>query len=189
VDWGIHHIDIIRVILGLKMPSSFYAQGGLLTLNGKITTPDTLQVLMDFDECQVTWNHRLWGSGDINTPFNNGIFFYGEKATLFASDDRLVKMPAGKNQVQEEIKMATPDMQDIHVAGFVEAVREKNKNLISCTPEDAFQSTATVQLGMISYYAGKPLEWDASANQITRQKKMEKFLARPYRKGYNRPAF
>jgi predicted dehydrogenase len=188
VDWGIHHIDIIRVILNLGMPHSLEAQGGLLTLGGKITTPDTLQAVLNFDGLQVSWQHRLWGAGDLNTQINNGIFFYGEKATLFASDDRLVKMPAGKNQVQEEMKIATPDMQDIHVANFIEAVKEKDKKLISCKPADAFHSTATVQLGMVSYYSGKLLAWDAEKREITNQKKMERYLARPYRGDYKRPA-
>jgi predicted dehydrogenase len=187
VDWGIHHIDIIRVILGLGMPHSLHAQGGLLTLGGKITTPDTLQVVMNFDACQVIWQHRLWGTGDLNTQFNNGIFLFGEKATLFASDDRLVKMPVGKNQVQEDIKIATPDMQDNHVANFIEAVKGKDKKMISCIPADAFLSTATVQLGMVSYYSGKSLEWDVDKNEITNQKKMERFLARSYRGDYKRP--
>jgi predicted dehydrogenase len=187
VDWGIHHVDIIRFILNLGMPKSFLASGGLFTLGGKITTPDTLRVEMGYDGCEVVWQHRLWGSGDLNTPFNNGIFFYGEKGTLFASDDKLVKMPAGKNQVQEEIILPTPDMQDNHVAGFIHAVQNKDKSLITCTPFDAWQSTATVQLGMASYYSGKPLNWDMEQKKITNQKEMEKYLARPYRGNYRRP--
>jgi predicted dehydrogenase len=189
VDWGIHNIDITRVILGLDMPQSLTASGGLFTLNGKITTPDTLQVAMNFGGTEVIWQHRLWGTGGLNTQFNNGIFFYGEKATLFASDDRLVKLATGINQVQEEIKLPTPAMQDNHVANFIEAVKAKNNALIRCTPEDAFMSTATVQLGMISYYTGKPLNWNVSTREITNQKDMEKLLARPYRDGYKRPFF
>ena len=187
VDWGIHHIDIIRNILNLGMPQSLVASGGLFTLEGKITTPDTLRVVMGFEACEVLWQHRLWGTGELNTPFNNGIFFYGDKATLFASDDKLVKMATGKNQVQEEINLPTPAMQDNHVANFISAVKARDKKIIRCTPEDAFRSTATVQLGMISYYSGLPLIWDEAKKAITNQKKMEKYLARPYRGGYRRP--
>jgi hypothetical protein len=80
-------------------------------------------------------------------------------------------------------------MQDNHLAGFIEAVKTKNRKLISCAPEDAFKSTATVQLGMISYYAGKSLMWNAASGELTNQKEMESYLARPYRKGYDRPLF
>ncbi|HNX80433.1 MAG TPA: hypothetical protein PKJ24_11120, partial [Prolixibacteraceae bacterium] len=151
------------------------------------TTPDTLRVALEFETCEVMWQHRLWGTGDLHPAFNNGIFFHGQKATLFASDDKLVLMPSGKNQLLKEINLPTPEMQDNHVAIFIDAVRERNKKAIACTPEDAFRSTATVQLGMISYYSGKPLVWNETSREITNQKKMEHFLARPYREGYRRP--
>lgn len=187
VDWGIHHIDIIRTIMNFDMPESFYTQGGNVTLKGKITTPDTLHATMNFPGCPVVWQHRLWGSGDLNTQFNNGIFFYGEKATLFASDDRLVLMPAGRNQEQQIISLPSPDAQDNHVAGFVKAVKEKNRGMISCTPDDAFRSTASVQLAMIAYYAESPVDWDSKTMEIKGNSRTAELLARPYRRGYTRP--
>jgi predicted dehydrogenase len=187
VDWGIHHIDIIRTIMGFGMPGSFITKGGLVTLQGKITTPDTLTSIMNFEGCPVTWQHRLWGTGDLNTQFNNGIFFYGEKATLFASDDKLVRLAAGKNQKQEEINLPTPEMQDNHVACFINAVKSRNNKMICCTIEDAFRSTATVQLAMVSYYTGSEIKWNEARKEITRNPEAARLLARPYRTGYKRP--
>jgi len=187
VDWGIHNIDITRKIMGFGMPTSFQTNGSLEILKGKITTPDTLNATMNFEGCPVIWQHRLWGTGGLNTEFNNGVFFYGEKGTLFASDNKLVLMPAGRNQQQEEMSLPTPKMQDNHVAGFVNAVKAKNKKLISCPIEDAFQSTATVQLAMISYYTGSKIHWDAEKLVIPGNKEASKLLARRYRSGYKRP--
>ncbi|MBN1986165.1 MAG: Gfo/Idh/MocA family oxidoreductase, partial [Prolixibacteraceae bacterium] len=42
VDWGIHHIDIIRTIMDFDMPLTFDTKGSLNILKDKITTPDTL---------------------------------------------------------------------------------------------------------------------------------------------------
>lgn len=187
VDWGIHHIDIIRKIMDFGMPTSFNTSGGLVTLQGKITTPDTLRSVLNFEQCPVIWQHRLWGTGDLNTQFNNGIFFYGEKATLFASDNKLILMPAGRNQQQDVMDIPTEMMQENHVADFINAVKAKNKSLLSCTVEDAFQSTATVQLGMISYYTGTEVKWDAKNYTVTDNKKAAELLARPYRGSYKRP--
>lgn len=187
VDWGIHHIDILRTIMGMQMPSSFEAWGGLYFLSGKITTPDTLNVVMNFAECPVTWQHRLWGTGELHPQFNNGIFFYGDKATLFAADDKLVLMPAGKNRNQEEKPIPSPGMQDEHVAGFINAVKSGNRDLLSCTPEDAFLSTATVQLAMASYYTGSKVRWDPDKKTIIDNQPAEELLARPYRGNYKRP--
>ena len=187
VDWGIHHIDIIRHIMGFGMPKSFDTSGGLMVHQGKITTPDTLHATMEFDGCPVVWQHRLWGSGDLNTSFNNGVFFYGDKATIFASDQRLVLMPAGRNQQQEEMTIRTEGMQEKHVGSFLNAVRSKDKSLLTCPIEDAFQSTATVQLAMASYYTGSNVHWDHTNKKVTGNKKASKLLARPYRSGYKRP--
>ncbi|MFA7491111.1 MAG: Gfo/Idh/MocA family oxidoreductase [Mariniphaga sp.] len=189
VDWGIHHIDIIRKIMDFGMPVSLDSQGGLVTLKGKITTPDTLTATIRFEECPVIWQHRMWGTGGLQPERNNGIFFYGEKATLFASDNKLVLMPAGKNQVQEEMNIPAPDAQERHVAGFLDAVRAKDKSLLSCTVDDAFKSTTAVHLAMASYYTGSRVNWDPRKLSVIDNPEAEKLLARPYRKGYRRPAF
>ncbi|MDD2381083.1 MAG: hypothetical protein PHV35_05230, partial [Mariniphaga sp.] len=113
----------------------------------------------------------------------------GEKATLFASDNKLVLMPAGKNQVQEEMNIPAPDAQERHVAGFLDAVRAKDKSLLSCTVDDAFKSTTAVHLAMASYYTGSRVNWDPRKLSVIDNPEAEKLLARPYRKGYRRPAF
>lgn len=187
VDWGIHHIDIIRTIMDFEMPESIYAVGSLNVLKGKITTPDTLSATMNFKDYPVIWQHRLWGSGESDPQFNNGIFFYGEKATLFASDNKLIL--TGENRQQQIMDINTPDAQEQHLAEFIHAVRAKDKNLISCDVEDAFQSTATVQLAMISYETGNTVNWDASNNTVAGNNEAKKLLARPYRQGYKRPTY
>jgi predicted dehydrogenase len=188
VDWGIHHIDIIRTIMGMEIPELFQTNGELEILKGKITTPDTLNATMHFAECPVIWQHRLWGSGDLNPQFNNGVFFYGEKATLFASDNKLILMPAGRNQSQQEMDIPTPDMQEKHVADFINAVKAKDKKLLSCTTEDAWKSTTTVQLATAAFYTGSEIKWDAASETIKGNPAATELLARKYRDGYKRPS-
>lgn len=187
VDWGIHHIDIIRYIMDLDMPVHVDAKGGLLVLKDKITTPDTLTAQMEFESTPLIWQHRLWGSGELNTQYNNGIIFYGEKATIFASDRRLVIMPAGRDKEQEVIDFQGEDMAVLHMVDFLEAVRDKDKGRISCPIEDAFRSTATVQLAMISYYTGEELTWNKDHAIIVDNPSASELLAREYRGKYIRP--
>mgnify|MGYP005851369847 FL=1 len=187
VDWGIHHIDIIRKITGEEMPSEFFTTGGIFSLKDQITTPDTLTAHMKFSKAPVVWNHRLWGNGDVTREFNNGIFFYGDKGTIFAEDNRIVIFKTGKEAKREDISLPTPTMQDNHVINFLEAVRDGKKELISCTPEDAFKSTASVQLAMISYYTGSPVKWDQSKNEIMGNPEASKLLKREYRGKYIHP--
>ncbi len=187
VDWGIHHIDIIRSIMGFGMPTAFQSNGGINELNGKITTPDTLNATMYFDNAPVIWQHRLWGTGGLDKSYNNGIFFYGEKATIFAADRKIVIMPNGKDQQQEVLNIPTEGMQEKHIANFLNAVKSKDENLINCTIEDAFQSTSTVQLAMISYYTGSEVKWDMERKAILDNSEASKLLSRPYRGKYERP--
>ena len=185
-DWGIHHIDIIRTVMGFDLPSLYQSHGSLEVLKDKITTPDTLYSMMMFDECPVVWQHRLWGPGDLNPQYNNGIFFYGEKGTLYASDDKLV-LVSGKNREQQIMDIPTPDAQERHVANFVEAVKTKNKDLISCTIEDAWKSTTATQLAMVSYYTNSEVNWDNATQTVVNNAAALRQMARDYRTGYTRP--
>jgi len=187
VDWGIHHIDIIRKIMGEEMPGEIYATGGIYVLKGQITTPDTLTVKFGFRKAPVIWQHRLWGNGDVTPEFNNGIFFYGDKGTLFADDNKVVFFPTGRNAKREAISVPAPLMQDNHVANFINAVRNKDRNLINCTPEDAFHSTATVQMAMISYNTGSVVKWDQQKKEITGNPEASKLLKREYTGKYIHP--
>jgi predicted dehydrogenase len=187
VDWGIHHIDIIRKVMGEGMPEDIFATGGIFALKDQITSPDTLNARFGFKKAPVIWQHRLWGNGDVMKEFNNGIFFYGDKGTIFADDSKVVVFPAGRDAKREELPIPTPAMQENHVENFLKAVRNKDKTLIDCTTEDAFQSTATVQLAMISYYTGTILKWDDEYKQILTNPEASALLKRTYRGKYLHP--
>ncbi|HEY3369495.1 MAG TPA: Gfo/Idh/MocA family oxidoreductase [Prolixibacteraceae bacterium] len=187
VDWGIHLIDGICLIMDESMPTEFYSRGGIFELKNQITTPDTLTANMAFNKAPVVWQHRLWGAGDPNREFNNGIFIHGEKASVFTTDSKITLYPAGKDGKVEEIPIPTVDMQENHVENFLRAVRSKDKSMIACSPENAFQSTATVQLAMISYYTGSLVKWDAIKNEIVDNKAASLLAKRDYRGKYKRP--
>jgi flagellar basal body rod protein FlgG len=116
--------------------------------------------------------------------FNNGVFFYGDKGTLFASDNNIVLKTRDVEHASMEIP--TPDMQEKHVAEFINAVKTNNKNMISCEIEDAHNSTTAVQLAMIAYETESKLKWDGNST-LTGHPEAQKHLARPYRNGYQRP--
>ncbi len=96
VDWGIHNVDACRKILDLSMPTSVTAAGGIYKLKDRITTPDTLTAHFEFDKAPVVWRHRLWGAAEYRPEVSNGILFYGEKATIFASDSNWTLIPQGR---------------------------------------------------------------------------------------------
>lgn len=187
VDWGIHHIDIIRKIMREEMPYEFHTRGGIYSLKDKITTPDTLTSTMMFRKAPVIWQHRLWGTGDANREFNNGIFFHGETGSIFAEDGSLTIYKPGKENTAEKLGIPADLMQERHVWNFLDAVRKNDSKLVSCNPEDALKSTATVQLAMISYYTGSTVQWDQAKMEITGNPGASALMKRAYRGSYVHP--
>ena len=178
VDWGIHWIDAIRNVLGLGMPRSVQSAGGLYRLKGRITTPDALTAHFEFDEVPVTWTHRIFGSAEYTPETTNGMFFYGEKETVYLTDERYVVIPTTKGLERRTVE-AKNDQQTEHVAEWLEAVRTRGK--VSCPPEDAYRSTAAVQLAMIALKAGGRVDWDGATEQVLGNPKAAALVKREYR--------
>ena len=122
VDWGIHLIDAARVILGEGAPRTVTAAGGLYYLKDKITTPDVLTAHFDFATCPLSWRHRIWGAEEYTPKVANGIFFYGEKETIFVTDDRWEIIPRGKGK-ERQVREAKAEAEVLHMAEFLNAVR------------------------------------------------------------------
>jgi predicted dehydrogenase len=184
VDWGIHLIDAARVILGESIPRFVEASGGLYELKGKITTPDVLTAHFEFERCPVFWRHRIWGAAEFAPEISNGIFFYGDKATVFVTDDHWLVIPNAKDAERKTFTV-TGDTGLKHVQNWLESIRTRKQPV--CLPEDAFRSTATVQLATISYRTGSRVVWDAEKEQVVGNPAAAKLLKRDYRAPYKHP--
>jgi predicted dehydrogenase len=186
VDWGIHWIDAIRVMLGEATPRRIHAAGGIYWLQNKITTPDTLCVYFEFDQCPVVWRHRIWGAAEYDHEVNNGVFFYGEKSTVFVTDGRWVTIPRGENSDRRIMEPSQAvDSGVRHMTNFLECVRSRRPP--ACPPQEAFQSTATVQLAMIALRSKLPINWDARNETIPVNVVAANLLKREYRAPWKHP--
>lgn len=184
VDWGIHLIDAARVILGETSPKSVSASGGLYGLRGQITTPDVLTAHFEFASCPLTWRHRLWGATEYAPEVSNGIFFFGEKATVFVTDDRWVVIPRDKKAERQEHK-AGADAGRLHMADFLSAVRSRVQP--TCPIEEGLRSTVAVKLAMLAYETGGKIVWDADAENIVGNASAQALLKRDYRSPWRHP--
>lgn len=184
VDWGIHLVDATRMILGETMPLTVSASGGIYELKGKITTPDVLTAHFEFATCPLTWRHRIWGAEEYAPETSNGIFFYGEKQTVFVTDDRWVVIPKGKN-AERETHTVEADTGKLHMADFLTAVRTRQQP--TCVIDEALRSTGTVKLAMIAHETGARIVWDAKTEQILDNPAASRLLRREYRKPWEHP--
>jgi predicted dehydrogenase len=184
VDWGIHLVDASRLILGEGMPRAVSAQGGLYFLKGRITTPDVLTAHFEFAGCPLTWRHRIWGAEEYAPEVSNGIFLYGEKETLFVTDDRWEVIPKGRNK-ERKVNPASADAGMLHMAEFLKAVRTREP--AGCLPEDGHASTTCVKLAMIAYDTGRKVAWDANQETIPGDPEAARLLKRDYRAPWQHP--
>lgn len=184
VDWGIHLIDATRWILGETTPKTVQASGGIYHFKDKITTPDILSVQFDFETCPVFWKHRIYGAAEYTPEVSNGIFFYGEKGTVFVTDQRWVIIPKGRDaeRIEHNVKA---DMGTAHMAEFLDAVRDRRQP--GCSIEEGFRSTATVKLAMIAYEVGAKIAWDDRTEQIINHAQANALLKREYRAPWKHP--
>jgi predicted dehydrogenase len=183
VDWGIHLIDATRWLMGETVPLSVQAAGGLYYFKNKITTPDVLNVQFDFAQCPVIWRHHIWGAAEYAPEIANGIFFYGEKETVFVTDDKWIVVPKGKGE--RKTTQAGADLGARHMEGFLQAVRTRQQPI--CPVEDAYASALTVQLAMIAYETGSKVVWDAATEQIRDNPAASRLLKRDYRAPWQHP--
>jgi predicted dehydrogenase len=186
VDWGIHLIDATRYILGETAPKTVQAAGGIYYFKDKITTPDVLTAHFDFEKCPVIWRHRMYGAAEFAPEVSNGIFLYGEKETVFVTDDRWVVVPKGRGQ-QHKVTQAQADMGTAHMAAFLTALRTRNAPESLVTPADAQLSTSTVKLAMIAYESGSKVTWNAATAQIEDNPAAARLLKRDYRAPWKHP--
>ncbi len=184
VDWGIHLIDAARWVMNATAPRSIQASGGNYLFKDQITTPDTLTAHWDFPECPILWRHRIWGAEEFTPEVNNGVFFYGEQETVFVTDDRWIAIPRGKGQ-ERRIHETKADLGVLHMTEFLEAVR--NRSQPGCPPEEAYRSTATVQLAAIAYETGSRILWDGATEQIGQNPTAAALLRREYRPPWQHP--
>ena len=108
---------------------------------------------------------------------------YGEKGTLFVTDNKWVVIP--KDKGDRQVNEVKADMGKEHMAGFLEAVRTRKQPL--CRPDDAYQSTSTVQLAMIAYELGQKIRWDDDAQQIEGNSQARALMKRAYRAPWKHP--
>ena len=184
VDWGIHLMDATRWILDETMPQAVQAAGGIYFFKNLITTPDVLTAHFEFAKCPVVWRHRIWGAEEFDPSTSNGILFYGDKETVFVTDDRWIVIPRGQGK-ERQVNQVQTDMAVKHVADFLQAVRTRKPPL--CSIADAYQSTATVKLAMLAYETGQRLEWDAKTESIPNSSLANQRLRRDYRSPWQHP--
>ena len=196
-DWGVHWLDQILWWSGEKGPKKVFCTGGrpiagTPVLNDQEQTtdaPDHQVATFEFEQFTAVWEHRKFGENN-SEKHKIGAYFYGEKGVLhigwrdgwtFYPSNSKEGETHGNHQLQE------PDGHNIALlwADFIDAIEKKRKPVADI--ESAHRSSCLPMLGMLSYHAGRSIQWDAEKEQIVGDASASKLLRRVYRGPWEYP--
>jgi predicted dehydrogenase len=188
-DWGIHWFDQVLWWAEEKYPKTVYSTGGRYVKTDNTDAPDTQTAIFEFEQFNLTWEHRLCApNGHIDR--NVGCFFFGELGTLHLGwRNGWTFYPKGKNKspINYKATLHEPDWQNIPELwhDFIGAI-ESGKRPI-CDIEIGHLATNVSLLGMLSYKLGRSVRWDGNKELIEGDDEANALLKRAYRGEWEYP--
>ncbi|HTX37249.1 MAG TPA: Gfo/Idh/MocA family oxidoreductase [Bryobacteraceae bacterium] len=179
-NWGAHHLDIARWIVGADAPTEVAGFGGRYALTDGGETPDIQEVTYQFPKVVVTWTVSEIAEGK---PVTLDIYGTKGKLTLLRSGFQVTPEMIGpgkdKKPAMEPLQAKGGDLDGAHARNFLDCVKSRQRP--NADVEEGHRSAVMCHLGNISTRLGRSLRWDAAAEQITGDAEANRWLSRPYR--------
>ncbi|MCB0687522.1 MAG: Gfo/Idh/MocA family oxidoreductase [Saprospiraceae bacterium] len=196
-DWGIHYLENIRSILNLGLPNSVASIGGITRQQGQ-EHPDHLDVRFDFGGLPVNWSHKTWGFTSPLPHTNIGVFYYGDKGTVFAADSGWEVYPQDGTSRKEfgnaRVRLGSDEYENeirrefiTQFTEFAKAIREKSNKRIKGTFQEGFNSTSSVIYADLAYRSHQQIFIDAATMDTPGNDEAQAMLLREYRAPYHHP--
>jgi len=202
-DMCVHMLDTARWMLGLSWPKRVSSAGGIyIQNNGKSNISDTQEATFEYDDYNLVWQHRTWGTPpDPDYPW--ALFIYGEKGTLKASTMRADFIPLDKGAkpihfdcfyekekypedvTEADIELNAAPATRLHMLDFLAAIENRSRPIADI--EQGHISTASCILANLSMELGRPLRYDPQRHVVIGDSEATKRLQRPYRKPWKHP--
>ncbi len=202
-DYGMHRIDSVHQIMGEDTPRTVSSSWNVFREGKRGTLPDIHQATYEYPsfimsyECCSMNSHGLGGRTKGMTYYGargpedrpHGMAFYGTDAALFVDRLGMELYSEGKpgrgpwESQMPKMAMNEPEPTAIHCQNFVKNLREGKEPFANI--EKGVTSTIAPVLGNVAAQANEKLEWDAKKVAFKNSKTADKFLFRPYRKGYD----
>lgn len=180
-DWGVHWLDQILWWTDETHPKKIYSTAGRYVRQDSTDAPDTQVVNFQFESFLCTWEQRHYGGNPAEQALI-GAYFYGTEGTFHLGwRDGWTFYPLDKKKqiIHVEPQLRTVDGHNIQElwADFMEAIKQKRRPVRDI--EIGYRATAASLLGMVSWRAGRSVEWDG--RHIIGDPAAAKLLRRPYR--------
>lgn len=179
-DWGVHHLDIVQMVMGVDAPLAVSAMGGKYVLHDNRETPDTLMVTYEYPGFVCTYENRECNAQSFNSR-GYGISFHGSDATLYINREFFEVIPERGRTGFEPLRVEGQSQQfDKHARNFLDCV--KSRELPVADIEIGHRSTSACLLGNVALRSGGRILWNAKTERIEGDQAPSRFLGREYRK-------
>ncbi len=187
-DWGAHLIDIALWGMGEdKAPRRVTASGGRFVLTDNRTTPDTLEVLYEFDDYVLSFSNRVYNGYPGYGGSGYGTIFFGTLGTLRVDRGGYWVTPHSEGSCEARERGGSQTSEP-HWANFFACIRERKRPISDV--ETCHRTTTTCHMGTCAYVAGGKLEWDADKERFVGRpranvREANRFAYRPYANGWS----
>ncbi len=191
-DWGAHMIDIANWYMGIKSPTSAMSVGGKFAYpQDAMQAPDTQQVLYEFPDFSMIWEHAL-GVGRGPADREHGVLLHGENGILIVDrhgwevlpeTDRIGKPAREYRSAAVPHQAYRPDREDMHldhVQNFLQCMRTRERPRSDV--EISHDSMIGCHLGNAAVRTGRRVYWDVENERVVDDPEAEAIMyRRPYR--------
>lgn len=192
-DWGAHMIDIANWAMGIKAPTSAVSIGGKFGYpNDGAETPDTQQVLWQYPNFSMIWEHAL-GVGRGPEAREHGVQFHGNDGVLvidrsgwevYPETDQLdfkkYKTFKSTGLPRQQVRTSKLDYHFNHIENFLECMRTREKPRSDI--ETGHDSMIACHLGNLAFRLGRRVDWDIEKERPINDADADRLLQRAYRK-------
>lgn len=189
-DWGVHLLDMALAGMNAGLPNTAMSAGGKMAfMESPIETPDTQQVIYEFDGFNVIWDHAMGiGLGDWRR--DHGLSFIGNNGTLIVDRGGWEVVPEGSREkplVEQVDRIAgTGQGLNLHAKNFVEGIRNRDRNT-TANPTIGRDVATMAHMGNIALKVGNKVYWDHDRNEFKNNPEANALITPIYREPWVLP--
>ncbi len=192
-DWGVHEIDIALLGMGATVPKSVTASGGKFAYPDDATeTPDTMQAIFEYENCNMLWEHALAIDGG-NYGKTEGIAYIGNHGTLVLNRQGWEIIPEKESidgilQYKMEAMPYQPRREnylDVHTHNFVEALKTNDASLLHCGIETGSLAAINAHMGNIALKTKRHIQWNPSSGNFGNDAEANALITSQYQNGWS----
>lgn len=189
-DWGVHLLDMALAGMKAELPKSAMSSGGKLAFpESPIETPDTQQVIFEYDGFNVIWDHAM-GIGNGDWRRDHGVAFIGNNGTLVADRGGWEVVPemAKDGPLVPEVARIPGTNQglDLNVKNFINCVKENNRET-NANPTIGRAVASMAHMGNIAFKTGRKIYWDPEKEEFKNDPEANRMIKPVYRDPYKLP--